>query len=720
MNDKWISMITIIGIVITLGAFLILDQLNRQTEEVNYFRPPAVPLIVYDPYLSIWSEGIHLANYPTVHWTGVKQNLISLIRIDGKTYRLMGNQPKSIPTLAQKNLKVFPLCTVYSFEGRGISVTLTFLTPRLPSNLKVFSWPISYLTWEIRSIDGKSHNVQIYYSTSSRIVADKKEKVISQFFLDDGLQILKVGSKEQPVLQKVGDRVALDWGYVYTAVQKDHAITTINESDKCLQQFIASGDLPKSNTFSDNLENVDVVEAISLNFGNVESNAISRHVIVGINEENSVNYFGTFLHPYWMHWYSSMRSLLINVNREYKSIYEKSVNFDQEVMSDCEKVGGKKYAQICALAYRQSIGAIGIAEDQNGQPLLFTKENTSNGDISTVDVIYPTSPLFLLFNPELLKGMLIPILDYSKSILWRMDFAPHDLGMYPDAIGHFRKLGDVGEQMPVEETGNMLIMMDAIAQAEGNVDFSSKYWPLLTKWSKYLLKNGFDPGNQLCTDDFAGPMPHNANLSAKSIEAIGAYAQLCEMRGDKENAKKYMNIAQQWARRWSKIDLSKDGTHYLLGFDSSQDSWSQKYNIVWDEILNLNLFPKDVIRRETNYYLTKLQAFGLPLDSRKLYTKTDWTIWIASLRPNTVYFHELVNLVYKFLNDTPSRVPMADFYWTQNGYETGMFARSVVGGVFMTVLTNKTIWNKWISMSDRINGTWAPLPKSYFLLEPLE
>ena len=716
MFDKLILIISVSFFVIVAIIFTSYQLVSIKTK----FRPPAVPLVTFDPYLSVWSEGTNLADHMTVHWTGTIQSLISLIRIDGRTYRLMGNQPNDLPTLKQKNLEVLPLRTVYLFEGKGISVTLTFLTPRLPSNLKAFSWPITYLIWKIRSTNGKSHSVQIYYSTSSHLVVDGKEKVVSQNLLDKGVRILKVGSEKQPALQKAGDRVQINWGYVYTAAQSEQSSAAINENNKCQERFISTGELSKGNNSSNGSKRGEIVEAITFNLGNVESKIISRYVIVGLNEKYSVNYFGTYLRPYWMHWYSTMRSLLVDANREYQNIYEESVNFDQQVMADCEKVGGKKYAQICALAYRQSLAGIGITEEHNGQPLLFTKENTSNGDISTVDVIYPTSPIFLLFNPDLLKSMLVPILDYSESPLWNNDFAPHDLGTYPNALGHFRKLGDVGEQMPVEETGNMLIMMDAITQAEGNVNFASKYWSLLTKWANYLLQNGFDPGSQLCTDDFAGPMPHNANLSVKSIEAIGAYAQLCQMRGDEQNAEKYMKIAKKWAIKWSEIDLSKDGTHYLLGFDSTQDSWSQKYNIVWDKILNLNLFPKDVIRRETNYYLTKLQAFGLPLDSRKLYTKTDWTIWIASLRLNTVYFHELVNLVYKFLNDTPSRVPMADFYWTQNGYEAGMFARSVVGGVFMTMLTNKEIWNQWVNNCQKITGEWAPLPKSYFLLEPLE
>lgn len=702
---------------------LILTSQNSPImEKESVFRPPAVPLITFDPYFSVWSEGTYLANHSTVHWTGTEQSLVSLIRIDGKTYRLMGDQPNNLPALKQKSLEVSFLESIYNFEGDGISVKISFLSPRLPSNLEIFSWPITYITWNVHSIDDHPHKVQIYYSTSSQLAVNESSEKVNWIKKEvKNLTILKTGASTQDILGLAGDRVRINWGYIYTVTLSSQSTSTINDNNNCQQAFIISGSLPSGSTAkSEAVDGGEPVEAVVFNLGEVKSENVSKYVIVGLNERYTVNYFGTYLRPYWMHWYSSIDNLFVDAVNKYSEIYNESNNFDHKVSYDCAQVGGEEYAQICALAYRQALAGIGIAKDSNGQPLLFTKENTSNGDISTVDVIYPTSPIFLLFNPDLLKGMLIPILDYSESPLWNNNFAPHDLGTYPNVLGHFSKLGDIGEQMPVEETGNMLIMMDAITQSEGNANFASRYWPLLTKWADYLLKNGFDPGNQLSTDDFAGPMPHNANLSIKSIEAIGAYAQMCQIIGKQKDAQKYMKIAKEWANNWTKKDISSDESHYLLGFESSEDTWSQKYNLVWDKILNLNLFSATVINTEANYYMTKLQNFGLPLDSRQLYTKTDWTIWTASLKPQTTYFHTLINLVYKFLNETPNKVPMADFYWTQSGYQAGMFARPVVGAAFITMLTNKEIWDYWVSSATKITENWAPLPKSYFLLEPLE
>ena len=263
----------------------------------------------------------------------------------------------------------------------------------------------------------------------------------------------------------------------------------------------------------------------------------------------------------------------------------------------------------------------------------------------------------------------------------------------------------------------MLILVGAITRMDGNAEFASKYWPVLTKWAKYLEAKGFDPENLLCTDDFAGHLAHNTNLSIKATMGLGAYAMIAEMRGDAAEAKRVRAIAQGFADRW--VKEAADGDHYRLTFDKP-GTWSQKYNLVWDRLLGLNLFPKDVAQKEIAYYLTKQNKYGLPLDSRSTYTKLDWITWTATMADRKEDFEALIAPVYKFLDESPSRVPMTDWYWTDRGTQRGFQARPVVGGVFIKLLADPSTWKKWAGRGQKPSGDWAkmPVPPTIEVVEP--
>jgi hypothetical protein len=433
-------------------------------------------------------------------------------------------------------------------------------------------------------------------------------------------------------------------------------------------------------------------------------------MLLAYDDEYSIQYFKQNLRPYWIRNGDDASALLKKSAVEYDSLLRRCADFDKRLMADLTAAGGDAYARICALAYRQCLAANKIVADANGQPLVFPKENFSNGCIGTVDVIYPMAPQFLLLSPSLTKAMLVPIMDYAASPRWRWPFAPHDLGTYPHANGQVYGGGERTEenQMPVEETGNMLVLLAALAKVEGNVDFCSPYWPVLDKWADYLKAKGFDPENQLCTDDFAGHLAHNVNLSAKAICGLGAYALLLEMRGEKARAQEVTELARSFAARW--VKEADDGDHFRLAFDKP-GTWSQKYNLVWDRILGLGLFPAEVLRKELAFYRTHQNTYGLPLDSRKDYTKLDWTIWSASLTQDRADFDALVAPVYRFLNETSSRVPMTDWYDTKTGKMVGFQARSVVGGVFIQMLYDLAAWKKWAARDTTRASKWAPLPK---------
>ncbi len=792
-------------------------------------KAPAYPLITHDPYFSVWSMTDTLNASPTKHWTGADQPLIGMIKVDGKTYQVLGSEGKTyqsiLPTTDEKNYTVkytetepkegwqnfsfndagwksgkapfadnktttgtiwltkdlwvrrtfdlnktdfnrlflklkhddnievylngeevykytgwmhkfqyIPLDafksklkkhknvlaihiantaggafldagivnepvikndaniiraqqknvtlnatqTIYDFTCGTVDATLTFTSPLLIKDLDILARPVSYITYTVKANDGKEYNVQLYFGASTNLAVDvPTQEVVTKKYTASNLNILKAGTKEQPVLKKKGDDVRIDWGYMYVAVpasaKASQYISTASQADPSLISNT-------SKTSAGTGKNLVLNTIIDL--GKVGTDAKEQYFLLGYDDIYSIEYFHQKLRPWWnRNGDQTIEKQLSVASTNYKGVMQQCDDWNKSLHNDLVHAAGKEYADLCIIAYRQSIAAHKLLQSPQGEILFLSKENFSNGSINTVDITYPSSPLFIAYNPELLKGMLNGIFYYSENGQWKYPFAAHDLGTYPIANGQ-----TYGEGMPVEESGNMTILMGAIAKAEGNADYAKKHWKTLTIWTDYLMGNGFDPANQLSTDDFAGHLARNANLSVKAIVGIGCYGMLADMLGMKETAEKYTDTAKAMALRW--MQMADKGNHYSLTFERN-DTWSQKYNMVWDKVLGLGLFPKEVYEKEIKYYLTKQNEFGLPLDSRKTYTKSDWIMWTATLTDNKKDFDAFVDPVYKYAMETPTRVPLSDWHETTNGKQVGFQARSVVGGYFMKLLEDK-------------------------------
>lgn len=676
------------------------------SDALTGLRPPAVPLIACDPYFSIWSRYDRLTDGPTTHWTGQNHRLTAMIRISNKTYRMMGDEPRHVPAMDQTSLLVWPTRTVYTFEADGIKVTLTFMTPLLPEDLSLCARPITYLTWSVVSTDGQEHDVAIYFDADGEIAVNKRDQqVVWGREAVDGLTVLRVGSEEQPLLEKRGDDLRIDWGYFYVASEEIDATASLAPVGKTQGAFIAGKALPQdAESIATSVEKNAPVLAFAFDLGKVGDEPVERMAMLAYDDIYSVRYFYDDLRPYWRKDGTDAIDLLTMGSNGYSGLRQRCEAFDAEVVADLIKVGGDSYAQLGVLSYRQALAAQKIMADANGQPIMMSKENYSNGCIATVDVLYPASPQMLIFSPTMLKASLLPIMDYSASRLWPWDSAPHDLGTYPLAVGQI--YGDGGSPMPVEESGNMLVMMAALSHVEGNADFAEKYWPTLTEWYGYLMREGLDPAEQLCTDDFAGHLARNANLSIKAIMGIAGYGRLCELTGRDEQAKRAFAVAREYALEW--VRLADDGDHYVLAF-GAEGTWSQKYNLVWDKLLDLNIFPDKVVEKEMAFYKGKMNQYGLPLDNRRDYTKLDWEVWTATLADDA-NFRAFVDVYAKWANETPSRSPMTDWYDTKTGDRVGFTARSVVGGNFIGLMRDKDIWMKYANRDNTKTGEWADFP----------
>ncbi len=695
-------------VLLVTGAFSVFVPVGVADD----FRPPAVPLVACDPYFSIWSPADQLTDADTVHWTGKPHRLTALARIDGHAFRLMGTQPAGVPAMEQVDRQVLPTRTTYRFAASGVTVDMTFLTPSLPDDIDLLSRPVTYVCFDLQATDGQSHAVQLYLDAGAELAVNTGNQQVDGALEDYGdLQAVRLGSTEQAVLAKSGDDLRIDWGYLYVSAPRVAApVRALAERDVIHRRFVQTG--------MDGIENQSaslpaaadaLVAAVAIDAGSVTTEPVHRWFLLAYDDLYSIQYMRKNLRPYWRRNGWEAVDLLQASLRDYEDLHRRCVTFDEELIADLTRAGGATYANLCALAYRQCFAAGKFVADDHGQPLQFSKENHSNGCIGTSDVFYPMAPQFLLLGPSLAKSFVVPFMNYAASERWKFPFAPHDLGTYPHANGQRYGGGERSEenQMPVEECGNLLLLMGAIAKMEGNAEFAGLYWTQLTQWAEYLQARGFDPENQLCTDDFAGHLAHNVNLSAKAICALGAYAQLCQMRGDEQRAAEYQELAKKFAARW--IQEADDGDHFRLAFDRA-GTWSQKYNLVWDRILGLGLFPDAVRDKEMQYYRKVQNRYGLPLDNRQDYTKLDWILWTATLTQDREDFAALVDPVVRFLNETPDRVPMTDWYFTSDARRRGFTARPVVGGVFLQLLYNNDVWSKYASRDRTRARGWAAMP----------
>lgn len=667
------------------------------------FRPVAVPLVTVDPYFSVWSMSENLMYDHTRHWTGVCNGMVGMLEIDGRVWRFLGRKkPDSslyetkfdADGMEQKSVIVNPLSSIYVFEADGVRLELSFTTPLLMDDLDLLSRPASYIGFKVTALDNASHKVKLYFDvTGEWCVNTCEQKVVwGRKNINDKIHAMYMGMDEQRVLNSSGDNRRIDWGYFYMAFPATNK--SFIKSFEARDEFLKTGNVTSSDddAMPRKVNDKMPVMGTVLDFGNVTAEPIEQKLVLAYDDIYSIEYFGTKLAAYWKRNGSGIEDIISKAFEEYDVIMKKCSSFGKKLLEDAADTGGEKYAQLLSLAYRQAIAAHKLVLDEEGKVLFLSKECFSNGCIGTVDVSYPSIPLFLLFNPELVAGMLRPIFKYAKSDEWTFEFAPHDIGQYPLANGQVYwkvdgKLVEKG-QMPVEECGNMIIMTAVLTLMQGDTAMARENWYLLEKWVKYLLAEGLDPAEQLCTDDFAGRLAHNTNLSIKAIIGIGCFSILAKLLGKEAEAATYYEKAKEMAGKWELMAREED--HYKLTFNT-QNSWSLKYNLIWDKLLDLNLFDEKISEREVAYYLKKKNRYGTPLDSRRAFTKSDWLVWAASLADTKDKFESLIEPIWDMVNESLTRTPFTDYYGTMDGMEREFQNRSVIGGIFIKLLIGKGI-----------------------------
>ncbi|HIW74916.1 MAG TPA: DUF4965 domain-containing protein [Firmicutes bacterium] len=620
-------------------------------------RAPAVPLITVDPYFSVWSCADRLNAAATCHWTGHTNTINGFLTIDDTVYRFMGGEEAGGIPMRQISLEITAMATVYGFEADGVRLTARFFTPVFADDLDLLSRPVSYLELSAEVTDGRARRLTAELRASEELCLDtaRQEPVeISAGRLEGGIAFSRMGGTTQPVLVGGGDDIRIDWGYFYLCVRGGET-----GSAKVLGESYLTARAP--------LEDGGALFAFA--YDDVES----------------IVYFGKRLKAYWKRDGKTIEQAIAEAYGDYPALREREERFSRDLCREAAAAGGEQYAEMLSLAYRQVMAGHKLVRDEEDGLLYISKECLSNGCAATVDVSYPSMPMYLYYNPALVNAMLRPVLRFSRSGDWLYGFAPHDVGCYPHLNGQVYSNGsDPDHQMPIEECGNMLVMAAAAAVAGKDASLFVENRDLFEQWAEYLIRYGEDPADQICTDDFFKHLPHNCNLAVKAIMGIASMAILLELSGCSGEAAPYWQSARRMARSW--MERAADGNGGTrLAFDQP-GTYSLKYNIVWDKLFGTGLFTTEELGREFASYWPYMNPYGLPLDCRGSTSKTDWLAWTGTLAESREEFARFMAPVWRYFHETENRVPMADWYSTKTAKRFYSQHRTVQGGLFIRLL----------------------------------
>ncbi|MBV9851532.1 MAG: DUF4965 domain-containing protein [Armatimonadetes bacterium] len=893
-------------------------------------RPPATPLIVRQPYVSVWQPADALPGHWPAFWTGAPRSMTGIARIDGTPYVFLGAPENVGSPMTQTSLTVTPTQSRYELQAGGVTVSLNFLSPVEPDDLRRQSVPFGYILAGARSADGRPHAVSLYFDISGQW-AHNDEKTLITWRSDkitggkEPLTAFTVEPAEPRVLGENRDYPT--WGQAVFATASGPGVTAQAGPEADVRAAAATqGRL--DNSVDQNrpraINDRSPVFGFNFDLGRIGKRA-GKPVVLALGQvrDPSVSYLGQPAPPLWRSYWPDWPQMLSFFYDDADNALKTADRLDRRVTADATRAGGPKYAALCALALRQAFGAtelVGTSE----RPWMFMKEISSDGNISTVDVVYPAFPVFLYANPYLLRLQLDPLLAYAETGGWPKPFAEHDIGAsYPNAAGH----NDGREEdMPVEESANMLIMAAAYLRYAPKADaqaYAKQHYKILKQWADYEVENGLDPASQNQTDDFTGFIAHSVNLALKGILGVGAMGQIAGYAGNKDDAARYTAASRDMIAKWAQIAQSKTGPHLTLQYvepDTAQTSawtrgivgphalrlrgagdaevpapvvdttrsytvaawvrpgstngfqtfvsidgskisgfflglrggtgrfalsaparddaepgqlssansndaaaagtwyhlagvydadagtlslyvngqlqqtvpcktvfhagghtaigrglfggnpaafanasiddvrlyqaalpaadilavardggtalpeagsappsvvqpgpqspaaywtfdegtgataadssggghtatlqgvsldpnnaWSLKYNAFPDKVLGLDLVPQSVLQEEAKFYMTRLNEFGVPLDNRHTYTKTDWELWTAASTDDGALRQAFVDAIYKFADTSRFRGAFTDWYDTVSGQQVGFVARPVIGGVF--------------------------------------
>ena len=660
---------------------------------------PAYPLWIIDPDFSVWSKNDTLNGGDAIFWQGTPRRTYGFVRFGGKTYCFLGRRDDAVP-LVQKEISVTAFETIYTFACAAFTLKVRFLSPLLPCDLAVLSRPVSYTRYEVKAKGVLPEDFSVALVLDEEYCySQKRAPVIGGVLPLERFEAAFMTRRRNLVVSDTSDTYAPDHGYTYLAGEESFFVT-----EAAVNRYVAEG---KAEYLRASNERACIMSVCRAPFGTF----LTAH-----DDLISVFYFGEWLKGYYFRDGKTIVDAMKDAREDAEKVFRACKAFDKKLKADCDAVGEGYYALACA-ALRQTMGGHKLVQNGKGELLFLSKECDSNGCIGTADISYPSMPLFLLYAPELVNAMMRGIFAFARMPVWTFDFAPHDLGTYPWCSGQVYGVREEDDkfncgmlafgwgegpktqpmlylrpaashvynermQMPVEECGNLLIMAAAAIRAGADRELAASNFDLLEKWARYLETYGAKPENQLCTDDFAGHLAGNVNLAVKALVGIESFSVLCRALGKDRLALEYEAKAEAFAAAL-KADVGEGVMPLAYG---QENTYSLKYNLLFDKLFGFGLIGQERCEREVDFYLTKCNRFGVPLDTRETYTKSDWLLWCAALTDDKEKAEKMYAPVVRYLEESPVRLPFGDWYRTENGMIVHFINRTVQGGIFAPLL----------------------------------
>ncbi|KAI6835857.1 DUF1793-domain-containing protein [Hortaea werneckii] len=675
----------------TLLAISALALTPRAGPTFSPILPPSYPLAVKNPYLSAWLPGNQAADLAAAtpqFWTGQDITWSILARVDGTLYSLFGALPQSsgVKPAITNTADYTSTHTTFGLTAGDAEITLDFMTPVSPINYVRQSLPISYLTISVSRNADTTPSVQVYTDIDNSWISPPNTDTPTNWsyaLSAADTHILTLTAQDQSEYSEVKD--VAQWGTLAycTRLYGSNVSAKAGSMPDMHKEFGTTGSLNGDSEWGP-----ESVIALSHDLGRLDDR---KNVTFAIGQwrQPVVNYLGNDRASYFASQCRSVECACVHALTDFEAADAEARALDAQIADKAVRVAGKNYSDIVTLSVRQAFAALEVTIPvdtlDTDDVLAFVKEISSNGNVNTVDVIYPISPIFYVLAPEYIRITLEPMLRYLGARRWPLNYTLHDLGShYPNATGHD---DGIAEPMPVEECGNLLILIYMYEKATGKTDLRFTYSILLQQYAEYLVENGLYPSSQLSTDDGAGEEANQTSLAIKAAIALNAYGVMTGQQKFSDTGRHFAQVLYD-----ERVGADANQTHFLL-VHNDDDSWALQFNLYMDVLLDLQTFSTSALRMQTDFYATKHDEAGVALDNRVNWSKTDWMLFAAATAMAPEVENEgirdmFVDDIHSYITNGKNDVPFGDRYVVRDDdvVEAGTWsayrARPVVGGHF--------------------------------------